>query len=102
MKLTFEIQGYTITIDETEEGILVAASKDEETVEEFTLELGAEGDDDLEIDDDGDDDFEGDDDDLDAPEEGEEMPFAGEEEEDFGDEGEGKLESFSSFIKKRK
>ena len=36
------IQGYNIEIDETEDGINVKASKDDEVMEEFTLELGEE------------------------------------------------------------
>ena len=86
MKLTFEIQGYSITIDETEEGITVAASKDDETVEEFTLELGEEM---------------GEEDGL----EGQELPEDGGEEvpeEEFTPaQGQGQLESFTSFLKKR-
>lgn len=39
MKTTIEIKGYLITIDENSEQINVTASKDEETIEEFTLEL---------------------------------------------------------------
>jgi len=96
MKLTFEIQGYSITIDETEEGITVAASKDDETVEEFTLELGEEmGEEDglegQELPEDG---LEG----QELPEDGgEEVP----EEEFTPAQGQGQLESFTSFLKKR-
>ena len=39
MKLTFEVNGYVINIDETEDGMItVSASKDDEVVEEFTLD----------------------------------------------------------------
>ena len=97
MKLTFEIHGYSITIDETEEGVTVAASKDDETVEEFTLDIGDEGEE-----------FDGEE----MPEGGEEeMPEGGEEEMPEGQEEpeedfetpapQGQLESFNSFIKKR-
>ena len=89
MKLTFEIHGYSITIDETEEGVTVAASKDDETVEEFTLDIGDEGEE-----------FDGEE----MPEGGEEeMPEGQEEpEEDFETPApQGQLESFNSFIKKR-
>ena len=107
MKLTFEIQGYSITIEETEEGVLVAATKDDETVEEFTLELGGEDDDfDGEDDDfDGEDDLEGDDDlegqgQIQGQAQGQALP-SGEEDEFQPPIGESKLESFTSFIKKR-
>jgi len=100
MKTTIEVHGFEIKIDEMEDKVLVSAMKDGETIEEFELEV--EG-------------FEGSDEDMDDME-----PFGqGEEEEDFGgeeeeddmeeddmeedeDEDEGKLESFSHFVKKRK
>ena len=107
MKLTFEIQGYSITIEETEEGVSVVATKDDETVEEFTLELGGEedfdDDDDFEDGDDFEDDDLEDEGDLgaqDAPSaQGQALPEGGEDME--SPIGESKLESFSSFIKKR-
>ena len=45
MKTTVEINGYLITIEEVDGNISVAASKDEEIVEEFTIEVeeGQEG-----------------------------------------------------------
>lgn len=113
MKTTIEINGYQILISEEEGKVMVSATKDDEVVEEFTLEV--EGGEDME---DSEENFGG--------EEGEEMmPFGGEEEEDFGgeegeefeeededeefedededeEEEEGKLESFNSFVKKRK
>ena len=114
MKTTIEINGYQILISEEEGKVMVSATKDDEVVEEFTLEV--EGGEDME---DSEENFGG---------EGEEMmPFGGEEEEDFGgeegeefeeededeefeeedededeEEEEGKLESFNSFVKKRK
>ena len=111
MKLTFEIHGYTITINETEEGVLVSAEKDGEVVEEFELEA------DLETDNMDSDDME----DMDDEDSMEELPDDGEEiegekeETDFGPEGEetkteviekkpigeSKLQSFASFLKKR-
>ena len=104
MKTTIEINGYQILISEEEGKVMVSATKDDEVVEEFTLEV--EGGEDM----DSEENFGG---------EGEEMmPFGGEEEEDFGgeegeefeeedededeEEEEGKLESFNSFVKKRK
>lgn len=95
MKLTFEINGYSITIDETEEGIVVAATKDDEVVEEFTLELGDESGEDF--------DEEG----QEFPEDGQQLPEDGQAQgqaqaQDFvPEESEGKLESFTSFIRKR-
>jgi hypothetical protein len=104
MKTTIEVHGFEIKIDEMEDKVLVSAMKDGETIEEF--ELDVEG-------------FENEDDDMGGMdafgEEGdEEEDFGGEEEEDEDDdmeeedddmeedEDEGKLESFSHFVKKRK
>jgi len=107
MKTTIEVHGYEIKIDEMNDRIMVSAVKDGETVEEFELdvEAGFEGD--------------GDEDEMDGMDAfGEE----GDEEEDFGDgedmddedmdemeeddmeeeDEEGKLESFSHFVKNRK
>ena len=121
MKTTIEVNGYEIVIEETDGMVSVSAMKDDEIVEEFQLEADSEsfdGDDDMESDVKDFDDFEGEDGDS----------FDGEEEEDFdsddmGDDGEdegedegddddddsdemeeeeGKLESFQSFLKKRK
>lgn len=104
MKTTIEIKGYQIVINETEELVTVTAMKDDETVEEFSLELTegeeAQGEEGIKSFDD-----------------------FGDEEEDFGDEesqdeiqdeiqdeleededdNEGRaLESFQSFINKKK
>lgn len=104
MKTTIEINGFEIVIEETDGLITVSAIKDEETIEEFEVQSGEQSDDDVQ----GFDDFDGD------SEDGEE-DFEGEEEEDFegdsqddeetdddDDDSEGKLESFQSFLKKRK
>lgn len=42
MKTTIEVKGYQIVIEETENEISVTAIKDDETMEEFTLNLGEE------------------------------------------------------------
>jgi hypothetical protein len=109
MKLTFEVHGYTITINETEEGVLVSAEKDGEVVEEFELEADTDMED-MEDSDDMDD--------MDDEDSMEELPEDGEEgqqiqdqeeENDFGGGqkemekpmGESKLQSFASFLKKK-
>jgi hypothetical protein len=88
MKTTIEVNGYEIVIEETDGMVSVSAMKDDEIVEEFQLESDSEsfeGDDDMDMDSEVKDfdDFEGDDDSEE-------------------DESEGKLESFQSFLKKRK
>jgi len=103
MKAKFEMGGYEIEIEETEDSISVKAIDGEgEVVEEFTLEVGEEGQgqddesqDDEEIKSFDDFDEEPENDELGAkPEEGEEMPEE--------DEEKTTLESFQSFINKRK
>ncbi|MCK9475553.1 MAG: hypothetical protein M0R46_06535 [Candidatus Muirbacterium halophilum] len=42
MKTTIEVNGYGIVIDENKEAIIVTATKDGEIIEEFTLEMGKE------------------------------------------------------------
>ena len=96
MKITLEVQGYEITIDETEEGVSVVATKDGETVEEMELTADEEGENGGEGED-----FNGGEGDEDLPTEDEDFDDKGGED-DFEDEGPAKLESFSSFIKKRK
>ncbi len=107
MKTTIEVNGFEIKIEELEGKIVVSAEKEGEVIEEFELESG-EG--------------------TEGQHEGEEMMPFGEEEEDFGqsqeeeddeefdddeefgqsqeeeeeEESEGKLESFMSFMNKRK
>jgi hypothetical protein len=113
MKTTIEVKGYLLVIDETEESVTVTATKDEDIVEEFSLDLteGEEGAEDIEVpgdeiksfgefeeEEDFEKEFDGekddDDDDDDDDDEGEV--------EDLEDAGEVKLESFQSFINKRK
>ena len=96
MKTTVEINDYIITIEEIACNISVSATKDEEVVEEFTIEV-EEGQESEE----GQEDVQGFED------------FGRDEEEDnFGDDSEeeeeeeehedmGKLESFQSFISKK-
>lgn len=121
MKTTIELCGYLITIDGTDDGesIHVSATKDDETVEEFTLECGEgsqelpegeEGDDIKGFDDFGgeEEDF-GDEDSEDAEEDLEDaegdLDDAEEDiedaEEDLEDDDK-KLESFSTFFNKKK
>lgn len=120
MKTTIELNGYTIVIEDTEGSITVSAIKDEETVEEFTLEVGgeestesgiksfgeeeddfSEAEEDLEDAEDDLEDAEEDFEDGDVEDAEEEVANAEDEEEEFMDDAP-KLESFSSFIKKRK
>jgi hypothetical protein len=106
MKTTIEVKGYQLVIDETEETVTVTATKDDEIVEEFTLEL-TEGSDDETIDSDeetikGFDEFgeEGDFEESDDEEDEEdEEDF---DESDMEEEEEGALESFQTFINKRR
>ena len=107
MKTSVEINGYVISIEELEGVISVNATKDEEVIEEFTIEIeeGEEGE-------------ESDNDEVQG------FDQFGQEEEDFGQEEsqeddedededesqeeedekrvEGQLESFQSFLKKKK
>ena len=97
MKTTVEINDYIITIEEIAGNISVSATKDEEVVEEFTIEV-EEGQESEE----GQEDVQGFED------------FGRDEEEDnFGDDSEeeeeeeehedmGKLESFQAFINKKR
>ena len=82
MKTTIEIGGVEILIEETDGVINVSALKDGETIEEF--EVNVEGEETEDDEDEGDDESE-------EPTEEEEEPKA-----------ETKLESFSSFLKRRK
>jgi hypothetical protein len=97
MKTKVEIEGYEIEI-EFENGVIsVKAEKEDEVVEEFTIQT-EEGQEDEDIQ--GFEDFEGEEEDFEGEEfEGEEL-----EDEDFEGEEEvqGALESFQSFINKRK
>lgn len=105
MKTTIEIKGYQIVIDETEEMVTVTAIKDEETVEEFSLELteGEEGEESQ-----GEegirsfDDFGGEEEDFDGEEAQDDESEDDEDELQDEEESENKLESFQSFINKKK
>jgi len=111
MKTTIEVGGYEIMIEEMEGNITVSASKEGEVVEEFELAAedfesqGGEMGDDDEMMSFGDEDMEEEGDfgeeDMEEGEEEEGEEF-GEEEEEEEEEGEGKLESFSFFVKNRK
>lgn len=111
MKTTIEVGGFEIKIEEMEGNISVSAMKEGEVVEEFELasedfesqDMGDESDDMESFGDEGmeeEEDFEGEgeeefgeEDDMDDEE------FGDEEEEE---EGEGKLESFSRFVRTRR
>jgi len=92
MKLKFELNGYEITIEETEDKIIsVSASKDGEVIEEFELEGGEEI---------AAQDGEDNDGSQELPEE--DAQIDGEEQTDFEETiGESKLESFASFLKRK-
>lgn len=96
MKTTIEIKGYQIVIDETEEMVTVTAMMDDETVEEFSLELTegeeAQGEEGIR----SFDDFGGEEEDFDGEESQDDDESQDEEE------SENKLESFQSFINKKK
>jgi hypothetical protein len=112
MKTTIEVGGFEIKIEEMEGNITVSAMKEGEVIEEFELssedfdsqEMGEEEDDDMMSF--GDDDMEEEedfgDDDMEEGEEMEEEEGEEMEEEEEEDESQGKLESFSHFVKKRK
>lgn len=94
MKTTVEINDYIITIEEIGGNISVSATKDEEVVEEFTIEV-EEGQNEEENDDvQGFEDF--------GREEEEDNFDDDSEEEEEEEEEMGKLESFQAFINKRK
>jgi hypothetical protein len=116
MKTTIEINGYEIVIEEIDGLISVSAVKDEEVIEEFEIQSGAQsqvedeesesgeefdggeevqdfeefGSEDSEENEDSEEDQDSDDDDDD------------ENEEENEEKNESKLESFQSFLKKRK
>jgi hypothetical protein len=102
MKTTIEIKGYQIVIDETEEMVTVTAMKDDETVEEFSLELTegeeAQGEEGIR----SFDDFGGEEEDFGGEESQEEIQDELEEEEEEDDNEGRALESFQSFINKKK
>ena len=104
MKTKVEVNGYEIVIEEKDGVISVSATKDEEVIEEFEIET-EEGqgneEDSEEVQDfdefgqDEEEDFEGDEDSEEDSEEDEESELE-------EDENDVKLESFQSFINKRK
>jgi hypothetical protein len=109
MKTKIEIHGYEIEIEEADGLITVKAGKDDETIEEFSLQVGEEaqsqGEDDIkgfgdfseEEDFDGlQEEPEGNEEDLDMDDDMDDEMSQNEPEE------EGKLESFQAFINKRK
>ena len=104
MKTTVEINDYLITIEEVEGNITVSATKDEEVVEEFSIEI-EEGQDEESNDVQGFGQF-GQDEEEDFGQNDEEEEFGQndeeEEEEVQEEELEGKLESFQSFINKKR
>ena len=101
MKTKIEVLGYEIEIEEVDGVVTVKADFDGETVEEFTLEpQDGEGQDKEEGDDEDVKGFE----DFDGQEEEDFDEEEGQDKEDLGDEEEDEktLESFQSFINKRK
>ena len=106
-----EVNGYEIVIEEKDGVISVSAMKDDEVVEEFELETEEGQGDDVQGDDvqgfgefgqDEEEDFDGqgqDEEDLDSEDDEEGEDFDNEEEDE---KVEGQLESFQSFINKRK
>ena len=102
MKTTIEIKGYQIVIDETEEMVTVTAMKDDETVEEFSLELTegeeAQGEEGIR----SFDNFGGEEEDF-GGEEAQDDDNESQDEDEEEDDNEGRaLESFQSFINKKK
>lgn len=100
MKTTIEMNGFEIVITEQEGSIIVSAVKDDETVEEFTLEVEAteDGDNVQATDDDGMLPFDA----QEEPELGEDEVQATDDVQSEVEEDGIKLESFTSFIEKRK
>jgi hypothetical protein len=111
MKTKIEIHGYEIEIEEADGLITVKAGKDDETIEEFSLQVGEEAQSQGEDMPEGEDDIKGfgdfsEEEDFDGLQE---EPEGNEEDLDMDDEmsqnepeEEGKLESFQAFINKRK
>jgi hypothetical protein len=106
MKTTIEIKGYQIVIDETEEMVTVTAMKDDETVEEFSLDLGEEAQGEEAQGEEGIrsfDDFGGEEEDFGGEESQDDDNESQDDEEEDEDDNEGRaLESFQSFINKKK
>jgi hypothetical protein len=100
MKTTVEINDYLITIEEVEGNITVSATKDEEVVEEFTIEI-EEGQDEESNDVQGFGQFGQEEEDEFGQNEEEDEEKEEEEEEDEEEEDMVKLESFQAFINKK-
>lgn len=101
MKTKVEINGYEIVIEERDGLISVTATLDEEVVEEFQIEVeegqGEEGQEDVQ----GFGEFgQEEEEDFDSDEDEDDEDFGQEDEEE--DDVEGALESFQSFINKKK
>lgn len=97
MKTKVEIAGYEIEIEEKDGLILVKAEKDDEVIEEFTIETeGFDGESQGQSQGQSQGEVQGFEDFESGAEEEEDF------EEDFEDEGESKLESFQSFVNKKK
>ena len=105
MKTSVEINGYVISIEELEGVISVNATKDEEVIEEFTIEI-EEGEEGEESDNDevqGFDQFGQEEEDFGQDESQEEDEDEDESQEEEDEKRvEGQLESFQSFIGKKK
>ena len=115
MKTTIEVKGFEIVIDETDDNLTITATKDGEVVEEFELSISETGsdfeeeevqdfdefenDDEMESED-GEDEMQSEDDEDEMQSEDGEDEMQSEDEEEGEDEV--KLESFQSFINKRR
>jgi hypothetical protein len=104
MKTTIEVSGFEIKIEEMDGKIMVSAMKDNEVVEEFELEseeMSGEEMSQEEMEDDDDMSAFGEEEDMEEEGDFDEEDMEDEEEME-DDEEEGKLESFSYFVKNRK
>ena len=105
MKTTIEINGYVIEISEEGGNINVSAIKDEEVIEEFSLEVEGEDSDSEDVKPFGaeeEDDFGGEFDEDDLEDSEEEDDDDNEEDEDVERLKDSALESFQSFINKKR
>ena len=117
MKTSVELNGYIVSIEEENGVISVTATKDEEVVEEFTIQTeegedseGSEEGEDVRSfgDYDEEEDFEGSEEEDDDDDDDEESEEDDDDDDDFEDEmakgkgNEAALESFQSFISKKK
>ncbi len=92
MKTKIEMSGYEIEIEMHEDSISIKVEKDEEVVEELSLPLTDESDEDFEDEDFEDSEMEDEDSEMEEEDFDEELPM---------DDDEGKMESFQSYFKKR-